>query len=92
MFAVGPESVGATPGPVCYSKGGSTLAITDCNVVLGRIQAAYFPAIFGPHVSGRYWEGTAHVVCIVYAAVVRFVCLLVRGGGWRTSVTERAAG
>ena len=58
MFAVGPESVGATPGPVCYSKGGSTLAITDCNVVLGRIQAAYFPAIFGPDVCGRYREGT----------------------------------
>jgi hypothetical protein len=50
LFAVGPASVGATPGPVCYSKGGTILAITDCNVVLGRIQPQFFPAIFGPHV------------------------------------------
>lgn len=46
MFYVGPESAGATPGPVCYRKGGY-LTVTDANLVLGRIQPALFPCIFG---------------------------------------------
>lgn len=46
MLAVGPESAGSDPGPACYRKGGP-LAITDANVVLGRIQPEYFPHIFG---------------------------------------------
>ncbi|ASP38647.1 5-oxoprolinase [Bacterioplanes sanyensis] len=44
---VGPESAGAYPGPACYRNGGP-LTITDCNLLLGRLQAAHFPAIFGP--------------------------------------------
>ncbi|MEE8396117.1 MAG: hydantoinase/oxoprolinase family protein, partial [bacterium] len=47
MFQVGPESAGAHPGPVCYRKGGMA-AITDANLVLGRILPAHFPHIFGP--------------------------------------------
>ncbi len=47
MFMVGPESAGAHPGPVCYRKQGR-LAVTDANLVLGRIQPTYFPRIFGP--------------------------------------------
>ena len=47
MFMVGPESAGAHPGPVCYRKQGH-LAVTDANLVLGRIQPRYFPRIFGP--------------------------------------------
>ncbi|MGI9596643.1 MAG: hydantoinase/oxoprolinase family protein, partial [Acidimicrobiales bacterium] len=43
---VGPESAGANPGPACYGNDGP-LAITDCNVVLGRLRAEYFPRIFG---------------------------------------------
>ena len=39
---VGPESAGANPGPAAYGRGGP-LTITDCNVLLGRIQAEYFP-------------------------------------------------
>ena len=46
-FRVGPESAGAQPGPACYRSGGP-LTITDCNVALGRILPAYFPAAFGP--------------------------------------------
>ena len=46
LFVVGPESAGAHPGPVCYRKGGP-LAVTDANVVLGRIQPHLFPRIFG---------------------------------------------
>jgi 5-oxoprolinase (ATP-hydrolysing) len=44
---VGPESAGASPGPASYRRGGP-LAITDANVLLGRIQPAYFPPVFGP--------------------------------------------
>merc|ERR1719277_1370393 len=47
LFAVGPESAGAHPGPVCYRKGGP-LTITDANLCLGRILPEYFPKIFGP--------------------------------------------
>ena len=47
LFVVGPESAGAHPGPVCYRKGGP-LAVTDANLMLGRIQPHVFPAIFGP--------------------------------------------
>ena len=46
-FRVGPESAGARPGPACYGSEGP-LTVTDCNVVLGRISAAHFPALFGP--------------------------------------------
>lgn len=45
---VGPESAGANPGPASYRRGGP-LAVTDCNVVLGKIQPDQFPALFGPN-------------------------------------------
>ena len=45
-FRVGPESAGANPGPACYRRGGP-LTVTDCNVMLGKIQPDSFPAIFG---------------------------------------------
>ncbi|MDP6863421.1 MAG: hydantoinase/oxoprolinase family protein, partial [Acidimicrobiales bacterium] len=44
---VGPGSAGADPGPACYGNGGP-LAITDCNVVLGKLRPEFFPAVFGP--------------------------------------------
>jgi len=43
---VGPDSAGADPGPACYRRGGP-LAVTDCNVMLGKILPAYFPQTFG---------------------------------------------
>ena len=46
-YRVGPDSAGADPGPACYRRGGP-LAVTDANVMLGRIQPAHFPAVFGP--------------------------------------------
>jgi 5-oxoprolinase (ATP-hydrolysing) len=46
-FRVGPESAGANPGPACYRNGGP-LTVTDCNLFLGRIDPAQFPAVFGP--------------------------------------------
>jgi 5-oxoprolinase (ATP-hydrolysing) len=44
---VGPASAGANPGPACYRRNGP-LTVTDCNVMLGKIQPAYFPKVFGP--------------------------------------------
>jgi N-methylhydantoinase A len=38
---VGPESAGATPGPVCYDKGGATPTVTDANLLLGYINPGY---------------------------------------------------
>ena len=46
-YRVGPDSAGADPGPACYRNGGP-LTVTDANVMLGRIQPAHFPAVFGP--------------------------------------------
>jgi 5-oxoprolinase (ATP-hydrolysing) len=46
-FRVGPHSAGADPGPACYRRGGP-LTVTDCNVMLGKLQPDFFPAIFGP--------------------------------------------
>jgi len=46
-FRVGPQSAGANPGPASYRRGGP-LAVTDANVLLGKIQPAHFPKVFGP--------------------------------------------
>ena len=45
---VGPESAGADPGPSCYGFGGP-LAVTDANLLTGRIVTEYFPKVFGPN-------------------------------------------
>ncbi|MDP3836467.1 MAG: hydantoinase B/oxoprolinase family protein [Hydrogenophaga sp.] len=46
-FRVGPESAGANPGPASYRRGGP-LAVTDANVMTGKIQPRHFPKVFGP--------------------------------------------
>lgn len=45
---VGPDSAGANPGPACYGRGGP-LAVTDANLLTGRLRPEFFPAIFGPN-------------------------------------------
>ena len=45
-YRVGPESAGANPGPAAYSKGGA-LTVTDCNVMVGKLQPQFFPRVFG---------------------------------------------
>ncbi|MDZ8187076.1 MAG: hydantoinase/oxoprolinase family protein [Nostoc sp. ChiSLP02] len=45
-YRVGPESAGSIPGPACYRRGGP-LAVTDANVMLGKIHPQYFPSVFG---------------------------------------------
>ncbi|HEY8050787.1 MAG TPA: hydantoinase/oxoprolinase family protein, partial [Ramlibacter sp.] len=47
-FRVGPRSAGANPGPASYRRGGP-LAVTDANVMVGKIQPRYFPKVFGPN-------------------------------------------
>ncbi len=47
-YQVGPESAGANPGPACYRRGGP-LTVTDCNVMLGKLNPDFFPSVFGPH-------------------------------------------
>jgi len=46
-FRVGPESAGANPGPASYRRGGP-LTVTDCNVMVGKLDPALFPRVFGP--------------------------------------------
>ena len=46
-YRVGPDSAGADPGPACYRRNGP-LTVTDCNVMLGKVQPRFFPAVFGP--------------------------------------------
>jgi 5-oxoprolinase (ATP-hydrolysing) len=46
-FRVGPESAGANPGPASYRRGGP-LAVTDCNVMVGKLDPTLFPKVFGP--------------------------------------------
>ncbi len=42
MLRVGPQSAGASPGPVCYGQGGEQVTVTDANVVLGRLNPGFF--------------------------------------------------
>lgn len=46
-YRVGPDSAGANPGPACYRNGGP-LTVTDCNVMLGKLDPDFFPKVFGP--------------------------------------------
>jgi len=45
-FRVGPESAGANPGPACYRRGGP-LAVTDANLMVGKLLPDFFPSVFG---------------------------------------------
>ena len=45
-FRVGPQSAGANPGPASYRRGGP-LAVTDCNVMVGKLDPELFPHVFG---------------------------------------------
>jgi 5-oxoprolinase (ATP-hydrolysing) len=56
-YRVGPDSAGANPGPASYRRGGP-LAVTDCNVMLGKIQPKHFPQVFGPNADQSLDAGT----------------------------------
>ena len=57
-FRVGPQSAGANPGPASYRRGGP-LAVTDANVMVGKIQPRYFPQVFGPNADEPLSHGAA---------------------------------
>ncbi|KAI2625896.1 Hydantoinase B/oxoprolinase-domain-containing protein [Hypoxylon sp. NC1633] len=62
LFVVGPESVGAHPGPACYRKGGPA-AVTDANLFLGRLLPEFFPKIFGKNEDeGLDFEASKRVI------------------------------
>ena len=74
-FRVGPESAGADPGPACYRRGGP-LTVTDCNVMVGKLQPAFFPAVFGasgnePLDSGQVAERFAALALEIERATAR---------------------
>ena len=84
-FRVGPESAGADPGPACYRRGGP-LTVTDCNVMVGKLQPEFFPAVFG--VNGKEPLDSGHVT-------ERFTTLALeieRTGGRRLTPVEVAHG
>ena len=66
-FRAGPQSAGANPGPACYRRGGP-LAVTDANVMVGKIQPAYFPKVFGPQANELL---DAHVVADKFTAMAQ---------------------
>ncbi len=82
---VGPDSAGANPGPACYRRGGP-LAVTDANVMLGRIQPDYFPRVFGPRADEPL---DAAIVRDKFAALAQQIS---RATGQTKSAEEVAAG
>jgi 5-oxoprolinase (ATP-hydrolysing) len=64
-FRVGPDSAGANPGPACYRRGGP-LAVTDANVMVGKLMPDFFPRIFGPKQDQPL---DADAVCAGFAAL-----------------------
>jgi len=48
LLRVGPESAGATPGPICYGRGGQRITITDANLLLGRLDPAALLSVDNP--------------------------------------------
>ncbi len=66
-FQVGPDSAGANPGPACYRRGGP-LAVTDANVMVGKLSADFFPKIFGPNADEALDEGAVKTKFIEMSA------------------------
>jgi len=66
-FRVGPDSAGANPGPKCYRRGGP-LAVTDANVMVGKLIPDFFPKIFGP---GQNQPLDADAVRAAFAAMAK---------------------
>jgi 5-oxoprolinase (ATP-hydrolysing) len=82
---VGPESAGANPGPASYRRGGP-LTVTDCNVMVGKIDPALFPNVFGP---GGDLPLDAAVVSEKFSAVAQ---AMAEKGGRRRRPEEIAEG
>ena len=84
-FRVGPDSAGANPGPASYRRGGP-LAVTDCNVMLGRLNPDFFPRIFGPRADQKLDRDVVAGKFAVLAAEIS------RAGGKTVTAEEAAEG
>ncbi|HKU70011.1 MAG TPA: hydantoinase/oxoprolinase family protein, partial [Burkholderiales bacterium] len=69
-YRVGPDSAGAQPGPACYRKGGP-LAVTDANVMLGKIQPDFFPRVFGTNADAALDAAVVQEKFTALAATIR---------------------
>ena len=88
-YRVGPESAGADPGPACYRRGGP-LCVTDCNVLLGKLQPEFFPRVFGP---GRDQPLDREAVVAGFETLAAEIAASVEGAGRPPpSVVEVAEG
>ncbi|MPY69169.1 MAG: 5-oxoprolinase [Alphaproteobacteria bacterium] len=84
-YRVGPDSAGANPGPACYRRGGP-LAVTDANVMLGKIHPEFFPHVFGPDADQPMDAGVVRDKFVAMAAEIE------RATGDRRSPVEVAEG
>ncbi|HKP25450.1 MAG TPA: hydantoinase/oxoprolinase family protein, partial [Dongiaceae bacterium] len=84
-FRVGPDSAGANPGPASYRRGGP-LAVTDCNVMLGRLNPDFFPRIFGRNADQKL---DRDIVAAKFAALAEEISA---ASGKRISAEEAAEG
>jgi 5-oxoprolinase (ATP-hydrolysing) len=82
---VGPDSAGANPGPASYRRGGP-LAVTDANVMLGKVQAEHFPRVFGPQANQALDQNIVAAKFEAMAAEVK------RATGRETSAESLAEG
>src|SRR5712692_10153570 len=82
-YRVGPDSAGANPGPASY-RGGGPLTVTDCNVMLGKIQPKFFPLVFGP-------RGDAPLDDVVVRAKFTALAEEIRGATGDTRAPEQVA-
>src|SRR5438552_2114206 len=82
-YRVGPDSAGAKPGPASY-RGGGPLTVTDCNVMLGKIQPKFFPLAFGA-------RGDAPLDDVVVRAKFTALAEEIRGATGDTRAPEQVA-
>jgi 5-oxoprolinase (ATP-hydrolysing) len=82
-YRVGPRSAGADPGPACYGRGGP-LAVTDCNLLVGKLQPSFFPSVFGP-------DGDAPVDAAAARRALAGVAAAMRAAGTEPPAPEQLA-
>ena len=68
-YQVGPDSAGADPGPACYGRGGP-LTVTDCNLILGKLQPQHCPSVFGPNRQSALDPGAARQKLMAMATTI----------------------